>query len=128
MMACQSASRADRPIRCRPLILALLLVILVCGQGANLLDASAQGSRWECPSPAAVDATPVGTPVTTDEVQVAFPPEGGVLRVFAAASLTDAFGAIEQELEEANQNLSITYNFGGSQALVTQLKEGPQAD
>ena len=58
----------------------------------------------------------------------AFPAEGGDLTVFAAASLTDAFEAIEQELEAATPNLSITYNFGGSQALVTQLEEGAQAD
>ena len=54
--------------------------------------------------------------------------EGGELTVFAAASLTDAFEAIEHELEAATPNLSITYNFGGSQALVTQLKEGAEAD
>ncbi len=48
--------------------------------------------------------------------------------MFAAASLTDAFEAIERELESANPDLSITYNFGGSQALVTQMKEGAEAD
>jgi len=94
----------------------------------DLLGVSAQGASWECPAPAAVDATSIGTPVTADEVQVAFPTGGEDLTVFAAASLTDAFEAIEQELEAATPNLSITYNFGGSQALVTQLKEGAQAD
>ncbi len=64
----------------------------------------------------------VSTPVAE------FPGEGGNLTVFAAASLTDTFEAIESELEAANPNLSITYNFGGSQALVTQLKEGAEAD
>jgi molybdate transport system substrate-binding protein len=106
----------------------LVLVILVGVQRADLLDVSAQGAGWECPPPAAVDATAVGRPVTADEVQVVFPTEGGDLTVFAAASLTDAFEAIEQEVEAATPNLSITYNFGGSQALVTQLKEGAQAD
>jgi len=48
--------------------------------------------------------------------------------VFAAASLTDAFEAMAQALESETPNLSITYNFGGSLALVTQLKEGAQAE
>jgi molybdate transport system substrate-binding protein len=106
----------------------MVLVILVGVQQVDLLDVSAQGASWECPSPASVDATPVGTPGAVKEVQAAFPAEGGDLTVFAAASLTDAFEAIEQELEAAPPNLSITYNFGGSQALVTQLEEGAQAD
>ena len=70
----------------------------------------------------------MGTPVAAEQDSVAFPPEGGDLTVFAAASLTDAFEAIEQELEATTPNLSITYNFGGSQVLVTQLEEGAQAD
>ncbi len=52
----------------------------------------------------------------------------GELQVFAAASLTDAFEAIANLLEEANPDLSITYNFGGSQQLATQLAEGADAD
>ncbi|MDP9363282.1 MAG: molybdate ABC transporter substrate-binding protein [Chloroflexota bacterium] len=57
-----------------------------------------------------------------------FPLEGGSLTVFAAASLTDAFGRIEADLEAANDGLDIAYNFAGSQALVTQLQEGAEAD
>ncbi len=106
----------------------LVFVIAVNIQSLGLLHVSAQGVGWECPAPAAVDATPVDTPVPAEAITVAFPPEGGELTVFAAASLTDAFEAIEQELESANPDLSITYNFGGSQALVTQLKEGAEAD
>jgi molybdate transport system substrate-binding protein len=57
-----------------------------------------------------------------------FPTGGGELTVFAAASLTDAFGEIETTLEAAYPGLGINYNFGGSQTLVTQLTEGAQAD
>jgi molybdate transport system substrate-binding protein len=127
-MAWQQASRVDWSICLGSFIRALVLVILVGVQQVDPVDASAQGAGWECPSPAAVDATPVGTPVAADEVEAAFPAAGGDLTIFAAASLTDAFAAIEQELEAANPNLSITYNFAGSQALVTQLEEGAQAD
>jgi molybdate transport system substrate-binding protein len=58
----------------------------------------------------------------------AFPAEGGNLTVFAAASLTDAFEEMKANLEAAHPGLTITYNFGGSQALVTQLTEGAAAD
>jgi molybdate transport system substrate-binding protein len=114
--------------RCRLIIPVLVLVVAVGEQPLGLFQARAQGAGWECQPPAAVEATPAGTPVAAEQETVAFPPEGGELTVFAAASLTDAFEAIEQELEATTPNLSITYNFGGSQALVTQLEEGAQAD
>ena len=50
------------------------------------------------------------------------------MRVFAAASLTEAFEAIGARLEEANPGLSVEYSFAGSQALVAQLNEGAKAD
>jgi len=121
-------SLAARSARWRQLIQALVIVISAGVQPLGPLHVSAQGAGWECPSPAAADATPAATPIAGSEDAVTFPDEGGDLTVFAAASLTDAFEAIEQELEVANPNLSITYNFGGSQALVTQLQEGAQAD
>ena len=127
MINSRPASLVNQPVW-RLIIRSLVLVILVSVQYVNVLDVSAQEVGWECPAPAAVDATPVGSPVAADEVHVAFPTEGGDLTVFAAASLTDAFEAIAQELEAATPSLSITYNFGGSQALVTQLEEGAQAD
>jgi molybdate transport system substrate-binding protein len=127
-MVRQQVTRTDRSIRWRLFIRALVLAIFVGVQPVDPPGVSAQGAGWECPSPAVVDATPVGTPVTLDDDQAAFPADGGNLTVFAAASLTDAFEAIEKELEASTPNLSITYNFGGSQALVTQLEEGAQAD
>ena len=35
---------------------------------------------------------------------------------------------MKTDLEAAHPGLTITYNFAGSQALVTQLKEGAKAD
>lgn len=52
----------------------------------------------------------------------------GELTVFAAASLTDAFAEIATAREDDYPELSITYNFGGSQLLVTQLVDGAAAD
>ena len=61
-------------------------------------------------------------------MESAFPATGGDITVFAAASLTEAFEQMKSDLETAHEGLAITYNFGGSQALVTQLSEGAAAD
>lgn len=92
------------------------------------LPAGAQHSLWECPSSITRSEESEATPLSLSTPVAEFPGEGGGLTVFAAASLTDAFEAIESELESANPDLSITYSFGGSQALVTQLTEGAEAD
>lgn len=52
----------------------------------------------------------------------------GTLNVFAAASLTDAFQEIAQTLKQQYPDLQVVYNFGGSQALRTQIEQGAQAD
>jgi len=93
--------------------------------------ALAQGTGWACagPEPATApegEASPETAAATAGPI--AFPAEGGELTVFAAASLTDAFTAIEVDLEAANPGLKITYNFAGSQTLVTQMTEGATAD
>lgn len=81
-------------------------------------------------------ASTATTAVTTEPTAAATPtadsgdvPTGlsGDLTVFAAASLTDAFTDMQALLEEANPDLSITYNFAGSQQLATQLAEGADA-
>ena len=90
--------------------------------------AAAQGGAWDCPAQSTRGDTGTATPASTSMPGGGFPPGGGELTVFAAASLTDAFEVIGQELESGRPDLSITYNFGGSQALVTQLQEGAEAD
>lgn len=52
----------------------------------------------------------------------------GNLTIFAAASLTAAFNQMKANLEKANPNLKITFNYGGSNTLVTQLTQGANAD
>ncbi len=53
---------------------------------------------------------------------------GGEITVFAAASLTDAFNDLKADFETEHPGVTITYNFGGSQQLATQLVEGARAD
>ena len=53
---------------------------------------------------------------------------GSHLTVLAAASLTEAFNDGRAALQSAHPGLSVTYSFAGSQALVTQVKNGAPAD
>lgn len=55
-------------------------------------------------------------------------PVTGELTVFAAASLTEPFTEIGKRLELSHPGLKVVYNFGGSQALRTQLEQGARAD
>jgi molybdate transport system substrate-binding protein len=50
------------------------------------------------------------------------------LTVFAASSLTDAFGEIKAAFEKVNPGVTVTYSFGASNILGTQLSQGAPAD
>jgi molybdate transport system substrate-binding protein len=50
------------------------------------------------------------------------------ITVFAAASLTDAFRAVELTLRQENPGFEIRFNFAGSQQLVAQMEQGARAD
>jgi molybdate transport system substrate-binding protein len=52
----------------------------------------------------------------------------GSITVFAAASLTDAFGDIKEAFEKANPGAEVTFNFAGSSALKDQILQGAPAD
>jgi molybdate transport system substrate-binding protein len=56
------------------------------------------------------------------------PSVSGDVTVFAAASLTAAFTEIGEAFEDANPDAVVTFNFGGSQDLRTQLEQGAGAD
>jgi molybdate transport system substrate-binding protein len=50
------------------------------------------------------------------------------IKVFAAASLTAAFGELGERFTAANGGTKVTFNFAGSQALATQIQQGAPAD
>ncbi|WP_409330332.1 molybdate ABC transporter substrate-binding protein [Trujillonella humicola] len=52
----------------------------------------------------------------------------GTLTVFAAASLTDVFTDLGEQLEADNPDLDVRFNFAGSSALATQITQGAPAD
>ncbi|HZD01352.1 MAG TPA: molybdate ABC transporter substrate-binding protein [Actinomycetes bacterium] len=50
------------------------------------------------------------------------------IRVFAAASLTGAFGALQKSFTSSHSGVRVALNFAGSQALATQIRQGAPAD
>lgn len=67
------------------------------------------------------EATPTSVPVQ--------PPvqSSGEIVVFAASSLKDAFDQIASDAKQSGIK-KVTFNYAGSQALVTQLSQGAKAD
>ncbi|WP_172119716.1 molybdate ABC transporter substrate-binding protein [Actinomyces faecalis] len=68
---------------------------------------------------------PTGTAGTS---QTSAGPLSGELTVFAAASLQEAFTELATHFTEHHPQVSITFDFQGSQDLVTALAEGSTAD
>ncbi len=63
-------------------------------------------------------ATPTSTPS----------PSTGSLTIYAASSLTAAFGEIKAAYQTANPGLTITLSFGASSTFETQIEQGAPAD
>jgi molybdate transport system substrate-binding protein len=69
-----------------------------------------------------------GSSPSTSPTSTTTPKLNGSLNVFAAASLTEAFTDEKESLAPTHPGLALTYNFAGSPALVTQIKNGAPAD
>lgn len=105
----------------------ILMVGLMAGGNVAIAQSSIDCSEYPAPAAAAPAASPSASPEAVAE-PVAFPAEGGEVTVFAAVSLTDAFEEIGTDITAANPGVTFVFNFAGSQALVTQLTEGAEAD
>lgn len=116
----------------RRIALLFVAMMLVAGIGYVAPASIVAQETWNCDDyPAAASAPAPDASPEADEAApeaVPFPENAGEVIVFAAASLTDVFTAIEADLEAANEGLDLVFNFAGSQALVTQLSEGAPAD
>jgi molybdate transport system substrate-binding protein len=53
---------------------------------------------------------------------------GGGITVLAAASLTEAFNQIGEDFEAKNEGSSVTFSYGSSATLATQIVQGAPAD
>ena len=84
-------------------------------------------------------ATPTAVPATSAPAANSVPttvptpaptstPTPQTLTVFAAASLTGAFGDIGKAFEAAHPGVTVKFSFAGSQVLRTQIEQGAPAD
>jgi molybdate transport system substrate-binding protein len=75
-------------------------------------------------------ATTTAPPATTaaSPASSAAPTVTGHLTVFAAASLTGAFGEIGKAFSQANPGATVTFSFDASSALAQQISQGAPAD
>ena len=95
------------------LMVALAIIFSACAPAATPTAAPATSA------PAAT-AVPTAAPAATSAPRT--------LTVFAAASLTGAFGDIGKAFEAANPGVTVKFSFAGSQVLVTQIEQGAPAD
>jgi molybdate transport system substrate-binding protein len=99
------------------LIIAALLLAACAAPASRPTGASPSGGGSPAPSSSPGPASnPAATPVS------------GEITVFAAASLTDAFTEIGERFKAANPNATVTFNFGASTQLFTQIDQGARAD
>ena len=69
-----------------------------------------------------------GSATTTSTSTSTATPAPVTLNVFAAASLTGSFNAIAVKYQQAHPNVTIKYNFAGTQILEQQIANGAPAD
>jgi hypothetical protein len=95
----------------------------------------AAASAVASPSAAAAAAKPSASPSAAPAAGAAAPakpsaagPISGEIVVFAASSLTDVFQDMVADFGTANPEAKLTFNFGASSQLATQLGQGASAD
>ena len=69
-----------------------------------------------------------GSATTSSRAEASGGDPTGTLTVFAAASLTDVFTELGDQLMANHPGLTVTFNFAGSSALATQITQGAPAD
>ena len=95
-------------------------LVAVIGLASLALAAACGGSSSS--------STPTAKPASTSASTPAATAVSGSITVFAASSLTDAFNQAATAFKAANPGVKVTFNFGGSPTLVTQLDQGANAD
>jgi molybdate transport system substrate-binding protein len=95
---------------------------------AVTLAACSSGSSSS--SSSAAPATTSAAPATTSASAAASSSAAlsGSITVFAASSLKEAFTTLGQQFEAANPGTKVTFSFGASSTLATQITSGAPAD
>ena len=81
-----------------------------------------------CASPAAAGSAADAADRRRRPASSGRPSSTGTLTVFAAASLTDVFTELGDQLMADHPGLDVQFNFAGSSALATQITQGAPAD
>ena len=101
--------------RVLPLLLLFALFVSACGTAVT-------------PTPTAVPTIPAPAATSVPTTAPTSTPAPQTLTVFAAASLTGAFGEIGKAFEAAHPSVTVKFSFAGSQVLRTQIEQGALAD
>jgi molybdate transport system substrate-binding protein len=86
---------------------------------------SSSSSSSSAPAPAASSSS---APAVTSASASSSPARSGSITVFAASSLKEAFTTLGQQFEAANPGTKVTFSFGASSTLATQITSGAPAD
>lgn len=89
------------------------------------LTASAVAGCSSSSSTGAASSASASSPAASDSPSAAL---SGSITVFAAASLKEAFTTIGKQFEAANPGVRVTFSFGASSTLATQITNGAPAD
>ena len=90
--------------------------LLVLGLASAILTLG--GCQHAKPEPAPAPARSAPAPARPEDKLI----------VFAAASLREAFGRMADEFKTSHAQVSVTFNFAGTQEIRTQLEQGAIAD
>jgi molybdate transport system substrate-binding protein len=85
-------------------------------------SSSSSASSAAAPAPTSAAPAPSSAPAS------ASPALSGSITVFAASSLKEAFTTIGQQFAAANPGAKVTFSFGASSTLATQITGGAPAD
>ena len=110
-------SPAERVNRQRRPQLALIIAIALL---AACTSNKAAPTTSTGPAPPSLPPTSAGATTTTKSL--------GTIQVFAAASLTAAFGDVAMSFEAANPGTAVEVTFAGSPSLAQQIEQGAAAD
>lgn len=115
-----------RPVTSIPRMLLAAIMLLAAVSIPGMAGSAVAQSTIEC-EPASSSSAPAASPAAATVPEASFP-ESGELNVFAAASLTESFTQIGDDIMAAHPGITITFNFAGSQELATQIGQGAPAD
>jgi molybdate transport system substrate-binding protein len=98
------------------------------GVAAGLLVAALAACSSTSSTTAAAPATSASASAASASASASAAKLSGTLVVFAATSLTDAFGKIGAQFQQANPGVTVKFNFNGSSSLATQITQAAPAD